>query len=292
MKVLVVGSGSLARAVLLEGLRRPALTMYGIRGYVAAIDTHVLNGALEECDVVINAHGANPKRGATAEEYLDQSVAPASKIATMARKHRIPSVHVSTDCVLGRMGGALGADPAPDDLYGYAMAFREELVIQGGGTAVRTSFVTPREGVWRDVSTLETFAGWTGASWSGTDVASVATKFLEIAVGLPPFGNVSGVILKTATADPITKFQVANHLIKTLAYPCKLQYDFQRRVDRTMVASPGCELPDFLQRGTRYLEDVKTQQLVATSRITGPEAWAKIWRYGDPPDEHREHSNA
>jgi dTDP-4-dehydrorhamnose reductase len=294
MNLLVVGSGSLAISTIIEAHKR-GHDVRAMRGWMAIMSEWNLRAAVQGADLVLNLHGANPKRGPRVRETLEQSVSGARQIAEAARCDQKPSIHISTDCVLGHQRITPNAfeeigQARPDDVYGYAMSLREELVMEEGGWNVRTSFITPREGIWADVLEKDEFSGWNDALWSGSHVDAVAKRLVDLTatVSEKPFFFPSRVNI--ATEKPTTKLLVARHLISTFGYPCEL-YMEERHEDRTLEPSFEMELHPFLDTTEAELRecfDHQTQEIEnGESPDMRPKEWEAIWLFGSAPRVNR-----
>jgi dTDP-4-dehydrorhamnose reductase len=281
MRILVVGSGSLALSVI-HHAQEKGHDVAAMRGSFAQEASFFTRGELERADLVLNCHGQNPKRNSSAVHHLKNTIESAVTIASWARDYDVPLLQVSTDCVLGHRSTHEVYDvnnqldvARPDDAYGFAMAFREEAVRELGGNVLRTSFVTPREGIWNDVVHHDTFSGWTKAFWSGGSVHRVAEAFLDYGLGL---GRVRCQLRNLAMEEPLSKYAVAVHLVRMLGYECRIERDDKRIEDRALAPSrPSLTLPPFQDETAYTLNECATVQLQADPF---PDVWVgtKPWR--------------
>jgi dTDP-4-dehydrorhamnose reductase len=286
VKVLIVGSGSLALSVI------PAALLAGHE--VGAVRGHRYMsfgpGLLGEFDVVLNCHGQNPKRMTSSKELLEPSLLLAGQLAQDAREAGVTHLHISTDCVLGHQSTGRLVQPLeydlvearPDDAYGYVMALREVLVREEGGIAVRASWVTPREGIWADLVENETFGGWRRAIWSGSTTRAVAqalVRLAEYAVGV----KMTDQTLNIATREPASKFEIARHIAQELELGCQVEPVAGRDDFRPMSASmPELVTESILDMSGEVLESVAREQLQEPDYLT-PQDWRDLW-FGPLPD--------
>jgi dTDP-4-dehydrorhamnose reductase len=140
--------------------------------------------------VLLNAAGAIPWHQPTLAQMAEANTVLPHRLAAMARRARVPMIHVSTDCVFGAR--AAGHETpwrttdavCPTDAYGWSKALGEP----PGVMVVRTSFLCTEHGQWADLRALAGSAGHRliyesriCAFWSGSTVDAVAKALIELA---------------------------------------------------------------------------------------------------------------
>lgn len=177
---------------------------------------------------VINCAGAIPERTFGAATYARVNAAGPHLLNAACQANGARLVHISTDCVFRGDVPPEQLDkphywyepPTATDLYGLSKAFGETGL--DGATAVRTSYVTPRHGLWQWMMRQQRggqVPGWHRALWSGSTVWAVAAGIVHIVES--PF---SRPVEHLATAEPITKADVLTGLRNVLGLPVLVEY--------------------------------------------------------------------
>lgn len=218
MRIVIIGGGMLATALLAEAERRGiAATSISHRSIDVTNLSSVsvtLNAALLPGDVVVNCAGVRPG-GSAIDMVLTNSLGPWILASVIERVPRVRMIHVSTDCVFSGSSGQSpvrhGTDetPNPDSIYGRTKLAGE--VDAPCVTNVRTSFVGPDHGLWAWIASQPKHAvieGWNGAWWSGSTVWAVAEALIRLCHW--PTDNVEHI----AVGMPQTKFEVVTELVK------------------------------------------------------------------------------
>lgn len=135
-------------------------------------------------DLVVNAAGAIPQRGAEFLQYARTNALGAGYVARTCAEESIPLIHVSTDCVFSGKrtdGPYLERDKTDaDSPYGRSKAIGESAVLVSGAqaTVVRCSFIGPEHGFWRWLTDAgeagEPVELWRKAAWSGSTAREIA----------------------------------------------------------------------------------------------------------------------
>lgn len=166
-------------------------------------------------DVVINAAGAIPARGAGTVEMNRVNAMGASYVARGCHDVGARLVHVSTDCVFD---GRLTDRPYVEsdrttavEPYGASKRMGEAAVLGfPEHLIVRTSFIGPQHGFWRflaDASARnDKIELWRQALWSGSTARAVAAGIVELAKH-----DITGVY-HLATPDMVSKAVLAHTL--------------------------------------------------------------------------------
>jgi len=172
-------------------------------------------------DVVINAAGAIPARGAGTVEMNRVNAMGASYVARACHDVGARLVHVSTDCVFD---GSLQERPYVEsdrtdaaEAYGNSKRIGEVAVLGfPEHLVVRTSFIGPQHGFWRfltDASVRnDKVTLWRQALWSGSTARAVAEGVVELAkhdiTGVYHLAT-SGMVSKAVLAHTLWKLKLA-----------------------------------------------------------------------------------
>lgn len=189
-------------------------------------------------DAVINAAGVIPIRCSDptfADMIRVNAIAPRI-MADACRQHRIPMVHVSTDCVFAGTERALARPsrmiPNADDVYGRSKILGE--VVAPGVLTVRTSFVGRMHGLMAWLETLpagEVITGYDAVWWSGSTVTVVANAILDL---LFEGAAMQGGLIHLATLAPITKYQAVRTILAHFGRTDVRVHPGGPAIDRTM----------------------------------------------------------
>lgn len=219
MRVLVTGAdGALGEAVVAELIARGHSPVASTRrdcdisNYFAVasfLDGHTV-------DLVINCAGIIPERGLPSASMISVNAFGPTLLGLICFEREIGVINVSTDCVFRPdRPNAKRVDDLPDavDVYGRSKALGE----YGDGVCnVRTSFVTPRNGLWNWLvesaeSGTESLPGYQRAWWSGSTVWAVAKRLVDLGETeeLPR-------IVHLSTRTPISKFDALHAIRKRL----------------------------------------------------------------------------
>lgn len=218
-------------------------------------------------DAVIGCSGLTPERARLERQFTDAFVAAnivgPAMIALWCDQMGLPYYHVSTDCVMGRralpkekpFGLDFAADPegppAPDDVYAWSKALGEAAVAESGARIIRTSFITPRAGMWADLlnrseaghasGELTLYPGWENVWWSGSTVWAVASRIATMVTVEHWADETPGAIAHVATS-PIQKAEVARILSRRLGLMVQVVPHFVPSYTR--VLRPTHSVPD------------------------------------------------
>ena len=294
MHVAVIGSGALARAVVWEALAG-GFEVTAVRGarLEAAED---LRSTLEGADILINCHGRNPHRAPQpprAHSYIGPTLAAARRAIEYGVDLDIPVLTVSTDCVLdprGERRPAYGGTSVPHqaqpgDAYGFAMALREEIVLEAGGHVVRTSWVDPSQGLWAALQEAAVngrpFEGWQRALWSGSIVTAVACGVMTVAVEIAT-GGLHEELIQLAAPAPVSKYAVARRIAEAFGYEDLVRPVDGPPVDRSMAPwPPSLELPQLSDLGDAAFQACVDRFEEPWSGLDGGRGrWLEAWARG------------
>lgn len=254
MRIAVFGAdGALGRAVTLAANARPhgAALGYSRRNCDIADVAQVERAFGDGFDAAINCAGRIPLSQPSAVEYMRVNALGPHVLAAEANRRRKLLIHVSTDCVFSgraQMGYAYNAQPDPCDLYGRSKAAGEP----EHALVVRTSFVTPRHGLWhwlvaqRDGATVD---GWLNAKWSGSTVHAVARALVDLAWNPP--GRIG--VHHLATLSAISKADAIRVIADVLGLDIEVRPVFEPHINRMLINSlPGRHLPPFSEAMEEY----------------------------------------
>jgi dTDP-4-dehydrorhamnose reductase len=221
MRVAVIGShGMLGKAVVTELIEQGHEVGYCPRCNIMDFDR--MAKGIGECDAIINCAGVIPGKDNSPYRMIEANALGPHVLA----RYRKPMINVSTDCVFRgdrrpmRLSYKYTDVPDAVDDYGRTKALGE--VHTSYILNLRTSFIGFDHGLlaWLlDSRNKESVQGWSNAMWSGSSVKAVAR---EIVRQVLPDAAQHGGTYHLATREPISKYQLLEHLVERLGLQVKV----------------------------------------------------------------------